>query len=296
MISSIVALLAASSFGLGGIFLRRGVLKVSDASLGTLITIPMGVPFFFLIIAITGQLQSIIGFSWRSYVWLSLAGIIQFVVGRSFSYKCIQLVGANIAGILRRVEIFVTVLVSISFLHEPLSWHLAIGVVFIIIGITLAGFSSQLTINYSSRFSKFPLKAYLFGFANGVAWGLGPIFIKLGLKGSGSPIAGVFISFLAGTAFLGISLVHQKRRTSIAQITGKAAGMFLIGGLLGWTANLFRFIALSMAPASVVSPLVSTYPVFVLVFSYFFNRNLEIFSKPVIIGTVIVVIGSIVLV
>ncbi|MFC1815962.1 EamA family transporter [Thermodesulfobacteriota bacterium] len=101
------------------------------------VTIPMGVPFFFLILAFTGQLQSILGFSWQSYVWLSLAGIIHLVLGRSFAYKCVQLVGANIAGILRRVEIFITVIIGISLLHEPLSWQLAIGVVLIIIGIVI---------------------------------------------------------------------------------------------------------------------------------------------------------------
>jgi hypothetical protein len=47
MIGSLFALLTASSYALSFIFIRRAVLKISDASLGTLITIPMGVPFYF---------------------------------------------------------------------------------------------------------------------------------------------------------------------------------------------------------------------------------------------------------
>ena len=56
---------------------------------------------------------------------------------------------------------------------------------------------------------------------------------------------------------------------------------------------LVFILALSLAPASVVAPLVSISPVFLLFFSFLFNRNLEIFSLPIIIGAVTVVIGGI---
>jgi uncharacterized membrane protein len=55
-------------------------------------------------------------------------------------------------------------------------------------------------------------------------------------------------------------------------------------------------VALGLAPASVVAPLVSITPVFLLVFSFLFNRKLEIFSRSVIIGTVTVVMGTILLI
>ena len=296
MIGSFFALLAAASFALNGIFLRRAVLKISDASLGTLITIPMGVPFFFVILAFSNQLQSVLSFAWQEYVWLSLAGIIQFVVGRSLSYNSVQLVGANVTSILRRIDIFLTVIIGVLWLQEPFSWQLAIGVLLIVAGITLPGLSFQMSGNPGARFSKIPLKALLFGFGNGIAWGIGPVCMKLGLKGSGSPIAGAFIAFLAATIFLSISMVSPKRRNAVTHISGRVAGLFLISGLMGWIANFFRFTAISMAPASVVSPLVAISPVFLLVFSFLFNRKLEIFNKPLIIGTVTVVIGTILLV
>ena len=79
----------------------------------------------------------------------------------------------------------------------------------------------------------------------------------------------------------------------MTQITGRAAALFLLSGLLGWIANIFRFVALSLAPASIVTPLASTVPVFLLFFSFLLNRNLEIFNLPIIIGAVTVVIGSV---
>lgn len=196
MIGSFFALLTATLFSFNGIFIRRAVLKVSDASLGILITTPMAVPILFLVLAFTGQMRTILNFSWQSYVWLLLVGIVHFVAGRSLYYKCAQLVGTNIAAILSRVSILISVVIGISLLDEPLNWQLAIGVLFIIGGITFAGLSPQTFQKVSDQIIKIPIKAYVFGFGNGMAWGLSPIFVKLGLKGYGSPIAGALISFV----------------------------------------------------------------------------------------------------
>ena len=146
------------------------------------------------------------------------------------------------------------------------------------------------------RFIRIPAKAIVLGFGCGLAWGVSPIFIKLGLSGSQSPVAGAFVSFSAATAFLSLSLVNRKRRTAFTHITPAAAALFFIAGLLSCSANLTRFVALGLAPASVVAPLVSITPVFQLIFSFLFNRQLEIFSRSVIMGTVTVVIGTILLI
>lgn len=296
MIGSLFALLSAVSFALDAIFIRRAVLKVPDSRIGMLISVPMALPFFIFILALSGQMQSILNFSWQSYVWLSLAGVLFFVVGRFLYYKCIQIIGANITFIFARVNIIVAVVIGISALNEPLSWQLVIGVVLIITGVTLVGLHPQLIQNPYSQLAKIPAKALVLGTGCGVAWGLAPIFVKLGLKGLGSPIAGAFISFLAATTVLSISLMNQKQRTLFAHLTGKAAMFFFIAGFFNCTANLTRYTALSLAPASVVTTLIAIAPIFLLVFSFLFNRNLEIFSKRVIIGSVTVVTGSVLLI
>jgi len=296
MIGSFFALLSAILYAVNTILIRRAVLKVADASLGTLISVPMALPLFSLLLAFSGQIQSIFLFSWQSYVWLSLAGVIHFVVGRSLNYRCVQLIGANIASIIRQIDILVSVVFGIAFLQEALSLQLAIGVVFIIIGITLPRLDYEVLRSSNGQFLKIPPKAFVLGFGCGLSWGLAPIFVKLGLKGSGSPIAGAFISFLAATIVLSISLMDPKRRTSFVDITGKAVGLFFIAGLLSFAANVARYEALGLAPASVVTPLVSISPVFLLFLSFVFNRRLEIFSRSVIIGTIAVVIGSLLLI
>jgi drug/metabolite transporter (DMT)-like permease len=296
MIGSIFALVAAVFFASNTILIRRAVLKVSDASLGTLISVPMGVPLFFVALVVTGQTGDLFRFSWQEYFWLSLAGILHFVVGRSLYYGCVQVVGANIAGILRRTNILVSVVLGITLLSEPLSWKLAAGVSLIITGITLTGLSSQTFRSADGKIARIPVKAVLLGFGCGLSWGISPIFIKLGLKGTGAAISGGFISFLAASVLLGLTLIGRQRRTAVNQLTPMAAGLFFSAGLFSFSANLVRYLALSLAPASVVTPLVATEPVFMMIFSFIFNRQLEIFSRPVIFGSILVVVGTILLV
>ena len=170
MVVPLLALLSAGFFGMNKIFLRRAVLKVSDASLGTLISVPMSVPLFFLVIVFSGKIQNILGFSWQGYVWLSLAGILHFVVGRSFNYHCVQLVGVNITNLICRSNILVSVVIGITLLHEPVSWRLALGVLFIITGISLPGFSQLMLESSKHRMPKIPGKAFIFGFGCGLVF------------------------------------------------------------------------------------------------------------------------------
>ena len=296
MTGSLYAILAAIAFSLNNVVLRRAVLEISNATLGILISVPMTVPIYFLILALSGQISSIFSFSWQSCVWLALGGTIHFVLGRALHYGCVQLVGANIALMLSRANILVSVVIGITLLHEPISWRLAIGVFFIIIGITLSGTNPQMLRNSSGQLLKIPPKALLLGLGASVAFGISPIFIKLGIGESGAPVAGAFISFSAATFVLLTSLVNTSTRTAISNINGKAAGLFFASGLMSATANLIRFIALGLAPASVVVPIFSSSPVFLLFFSFIFNRKIEIFSKPVAIGVITVVIGTILLI
>ena len=296
MIGSVYALMSAVIFALNNIFIRRAVVKVPAAGVGTLISVPVALSFFAFILLLTGQIDTLFNFTWRGYLWLSLSGIIHFGIGRTLLYNCIQLVGANIASILRRFNVLVSVVLGVVVLREPLSWNLVVGVLLIITGITLAGLNPQMFRDPNQSFARIPGRAYLLGLTCGLIIGITPILVKLALADANYPIGGAFISFLAATVFLSFSLVSHKRRYSVTHISGRAVGLFAVEGFLSSSGNLTRFLALGLAPASVVMPIISSAPVFLLVFSFLFNRQLEIFSKPVIIGTLMVVVGNVLLI
>lgn len=296
MSGSVFAVLSAFFFAFNAMFTRKAVVKVPDATIGILITVPLGALFSLLILITGGHLSGVVGFPWQNYVWLSAAGVVHYLVGRSFNYNCVQMVGANIGSILVRLRIFVTVTLGVSMLGESLTWQLIVGVLLLIFGVTFAGLDFKAFRDGQGLFSHIPRKAFLFAFGASISWGISPILIKLGIDGSDTPTAGVFISFLAASIVLSLSLLNHGRRRALSGMSGKAVGLFCIAGLISCFANLMRFAALSMAPVSVVTPLVSISPVFLLLISFMFNRKLEIFSIPVIIGSILVVIASFLLV
>ncbi|MFC1894173.1 EamA family transporter, partial [Chloroflexota bacterium] len=275
---------------------RRAVIQVLDAALGVMITVPLAVPFFMIILICTGQIDSILGFSWQSYLWLSAAGCNSFILARSLNLKSLQLIGANATVILTRVNPLVSVILGVSILGEAVTWELVLGVLLIVFGVILVGVNPQMFRSGKNMFSGIPRRAFMYGIGTGLVRGFSPIFIKMGLSGSGSPVAGAFIAFSAATIILSASLLHNKRRVALAGITGSAVGFFALQSLCSSTANLMRYTALDMAPVSVVAPIFAIAPVFILLFSFLFNRKLEVFSKNVIIGIIAVVVGAILLV
>ncbi|MFC1894139.1 EamA family transporter [Chloroflexota bacterium] len=139
-------------------------------------------------------------------------------------------------------------------------------------------------------------RGFLYGIGTGLARGIAPIMIKMGLSGSESPVAGAFISFSAATIILGVTLWNRKRRAALANMTGRAMSLFILMSLCGISGQLMNFLALDIAPVSLVAPVFALSPVFVLVLSFLFNRKLEVFGKNVIIGLIAAVVGTILLV
>ncbi len=287
------AIIGALSFAFGNVVTRRAVIKVFDTVVGLLISLPVGLLFFTLVLIAAGQVGSIINFSWQGYLWLSAAGILNFVVGRWLFYNCVKLAGANTATVMTRVGPLIAVSLGISVLGEPVTWKLIAGVLLIIFGVMLAGLNPQMFRSGQGLFTGISRKALLLGTSAGLAWGLTPIMVKLGLSGSSSPIAGVFISYLAANVALITFLSNHNRRDALLDTKLGVIGLFSLASLFSSTAQLMRYVALHMAPVSVVAPLFATSPVLLLIPSFLLNRKLEVFSRFIIIGAIAVVLGTI---
>ncbi len=291
-----IAILGGLGFALNAIASRRAVLKVPDATVGAMISVPTGVVFFFLVLVVTGNVSGIFSFPGQGYLWLSANGVLHFVVARALYYYCVQRAGANIATVITRVSPLVSVILGVTILGELLTWEVAAGALLIVSGVTLAGINPGVIRNRHQMFSGLNLKVILVGIGVGVIWGISPIMIKIGLGESGSPLVGAFISYLAGTIVWGFSLLSRNRRAVLTGINKGAFGFFCLAGVFSSAANVARYGALSLAPVSIVIPIISAYPIFTVVLSFLFNRKIEVFQRTVIIGAIAAVIGTILLV
>ncbi|MFC1894080.1 EamA family transporter, partial [Chloroflexota bacterium] len=157
-----LSLIGAFSFAFGITIGRRAVMHVSDATLGVMITVPLGVPFFMLVLISTGEIGSIFTFSWQSFVWLATAGVVNFVLASSLNFKSLQLIGANTTSILTRVNPLISVVLGISLLGETVTWELVVGALLIVFGISLVGVNPQMFRGGRSVFSGIPRRAFMY--------------------------------------------------------------------------------------------------------------------------------------
>jgi len=80
VLGGLLAICSAATFAFNNASVRRGVLTGSVAQ-AMAITVPIGVPLFFLAALLTGRLGDVLSFSTQGYVALALAGILHFVWG-----------------------------------------------------------------------------------------------------------------------------------------------------------------------------------------------------------------------
>jgi uncharacterized membrane protein len=133
----------------------------------------------------------------------------------------------------------------------------------------------------------------MYGVGAAVFWGSSAIFIKLALNNGGSPLTGSLIAYLAASLFISPSLLLEKNRKEMLEADGKSLRMALLSGLCTNVAQLFKFIALAYGSVIVVSLMSRTAPLWVLLFSFLFNREFESFSPWVILGSLLLVCGTV---
>jgi len=129
----------------------------------------------------------------------------------------------------------------------------------------------------------------IFAIAAAMAYGVSQVLTRLGVTDFAPPLVGAAISLFSGTLVLATiggknperNLRQKKRAVLFLMVAGVGSGLGVVTS----------FLALSMAQVVIVSPLLSTSPIFTLVLSHFFLRKLEGITRRLVLGTIIVVVG-----
>ena len=299
MSGSLAALFSAFFYAVSMICSRRGVLRIKDAALGGYISVFIAPPLFLLAAAVTGDLHSITAFTWKGYVWLAIAGIVHFVLGRSSHYWTLRYLGANMASVFTSLQLVYIVFMGFFILGESVTANSLLGTALIIVGPVLLlwpqrGAASQADDGDSNK-PRVTREGVIAGLLTGMFFGTSPLFIKWGLQQGGSALAGTFISYSSATLLFGATMLRRVRREAIVNMERRAMLWFAWSGIFVGMATLFRYIAFKYGSISISGPLVATSPVVLLFLSFILNRKLESFRPNVILGTVLVVLGAIML-
>ncbi len=291
MSGSLLALLGAVFFAASRIPLRRGLTDTGESFSAVAYSVFTGVVLFSLLAFVPGDRAELARISLKSYALLATAGVTAFVLGRALEYTAVRLIGNNIAAPLARVSIVVAVVSGILVLGESLTMMGIWGVVLILAGVILVSISGE---DGKVRLTRGNLiRGIAAGLGAGICWGASTVLIRAGIQDVDSPFVAAFISYMAALAVIASSLLHKGRRLQLNQVGRSSLIALLLNGVFVSVAQLLRYLALDITPASIVQPIMSTSLLFLLLFSFALNRNVEVFTWKVVLGVVAVVAGAV---
>lgn len=326
MLGGFIALLAAASFGFNNAAIRRGVLSRSVLQAMS-ITVPMGVPFILIITIITGQIWNLGGFPLESYFWLALAGVLHFVWGRYCNYRSTRAIGGNLSGPWKQSNLILAIFLAIILLDETLSPLKVLGIGLIVFGVMAASHAARIAKQKAKAqeladkaaaeadpevakqqaeakakkkvpdFKPNYAEGYTFALLSATGYGISPVFIRMGLETMGPQfsVVGALIAYFAAAVVVGLIIVFGKQWGHVTSINPSSIKWFSLAGFLVGISQMLRFVALSIAPVTVVTPIQSTSNLFRVIAAWFINREHEVFGVWILVGIFLSMLGVVAL-
>jgi drug/metabolite transporter (DMT)-like permease len=301
MLGVILALVSASAFGANTIITRRGMFRASSNYVAT-ITVFSGPIFFLIIASATGDIFRLRQIPWLAFLFLALSGISHFALGRTWGYRAIQLIGSTRSNLVTSLHPIVTIILAMIILKETVTFIMVIGILCTLTGPLLIFFNEQVIAgdaqlkNLHGRDLDRPTlyRGMLYGIGAAIFWGSSAIFIKLGLDHGGYPIGGTLIAYLAASiAITPAVLFNKEHREELLNGDKQSFKIALLSGLSVNLGQFLRYIAFGSGSVIVVSLMLRTIPLWVLFFAFIFIRKYESFSRWVLLGNALIMIGAI---
>lgn len=280
----LLSIIATIFFGLNNIFISRG-LKTDKLTEGIFITLIFSTLIIFIFTLITGEFSQILSLNIEAWFLYIGTGFVNFVLGRTFNYTGITLLGPSRASAIVSTQILFSVFFAFVFLAESIDLVILIGVLFAFIGIVLVSLSQEAT-------KAFNFRGLLFAFLTAFFVGLAIVMVRSADLLSDLPIDGALISYFTAVVIY-IPGVFIKKTHATTNFLRSSLLILVSAGILSGLAQIARFVALKLSPVVLVASIIATSPLVTMVFSFFINKKYEILNRKLLIGAIITVIGII---
>ena len=297
--------LATITFGINSATVRRGVITGSVTQV-VVVSMPIGFAMFVAAAFGTGQFARITEFSPQSFAFLATAGVVHFVVGRYCGYRSIQAMGANLASPVQQWSLLVTLTLAIVYLGETLDALKIFGIALMVLGPSIVVGARRMrapkpevltakAIEAASDKPKFKPKlaqGYFFGILCCFCWGSSPILVRAGLDGTSLALAGGVISYSAAMIAVALVLLLRGPRADARAIDPANMKWFIWIGVTVCLSQIFLYMAMAIAPVTVVQPLMRLSNIFGVLFAWYMNRDHEVFDKSVLTAIGLSMVGA----
>lgn len=215
-----------------------------------------------------------------------LAGVLHFAIGRTLTYASLQHTGVTQASPLLGTNSLYTVVLAILLLGEPASLKVLAAALLVVTGVALVSRQDQPEEGGSRGGIN---RGVIYSLFAGLIFGVTPLIVKAGLLLAPLPASAALISYAAALLAYAGGLLFPSRRKLV---TSRAlSSSLLVAALAVNSGQIFRYYALSLAPASVVSTVINAFPLFALVFAYPGRQGLETYSRTVLSGAALILVG-----
>jgi uncharacterized membrane protein len=303
----LLAALSAATFAFNNASARRGVLTGSVLQ-ALVITVPVGVPMFFLVTLATGNLGAFAHFSGEAIGLLALAGVLHFVLGRYGNFRAAKAIGNNLSAPVIQLSLAVALALAILVLQEQLTPLRILGIVLLALGPALmrnggpdlpaaevevaeVGAAEPGPPKFQPRYAE----GYAFSLVAALAYGATPILVRLAVIGGdlGRGLVGGLISYAAATVAVALLMLWPGRLRHALAIAPESLKWFTFSAISVSIAQMFVYMAYVVAPISVVAPIMQLHLALRIVFARVLNPQYEIFGGRMLLGTGLSLLGAV---
>jgi len=284
MLPELVAVVSAAMYAVSFIVARRG-LRYSTPATVTTFSMVFQAGIFSAAVAIRGGIPD---FSWYALSLMVAAGSLQPFV-RQLTYRGMQTIGAARSGSLRATHPFWAGLIAISLLGEELTLPVFLGNVTVVGGIAaISRESARATGDKADSPGWYVLVPLAAAVMAGIAFPLRRAALIL----TPEPVFFTAVTGTVGLALLGITQVVP----GLAQRyvwDRRAFWPFVAAGLFEGVSAGGILYALSAGEVVVIAPITATLPMWIVLGTVIFLRDMERVTRRTVLGTVLVVTGII---
>jgi drug/metabolite transporter (DMT)-like permease len=227
--------------------------------------------------------------SLHNWVWLSVSGLIGFVLGDYFLFKSFTIIGSWFAMLVMTLAPPMAAIFGYFLLDERLGLLSIAGIIITMAGIVIAVFrrekgNRKLTVNK-------PLIGLLYAFGGALGQALGLVFSKYGMR-QYNPFAATQIRIIVGIIgfIVLITLMGQWKTVRLAVAERKAIVPISIGSFFGpFLGVSLSLLAIQNTSTGIASTIMALVPIFIIPPSIWLFRH-KITVRE-IIGTVVSLVG-----
>ena len=276
-----VAILSAMGWAMDSILVRMGA-RFSDVFAAAFLSFLVTALCLWTYIVFSFPLDLV----WNpAVIYFVMSGLLQPLLARILYYEGMMRLGVSRAGTLRGTGPLFAVILAVIFLHERPGISVYAGVILTVLGVGLISYRRGAEGDWRLFDVVFPLGA-------GLVAAVSQNLRRTGLLIIPNPFIGAAVTTTTSLVIFSISLLVLGK-VRLLRVDKKSVPFFAVASLISAGAQFLGFYSLTWADVSVMIPLINTTPLFTVLFSALFLRDLETVTSRVLIGTVVLVAGMV---